>query len=134
MSVRPELLGTAPWIACRDLQASVQYYRSVLGFNGDWHWFWGDPPDHAGVSRGRARILFFVDSDRAARCAGMEIVLYVRDVESLYDELRHTGAEIVRELDTRPWGTVDFTVRDLNGCELIFTEAPDELGGDSSIR
>ena len=123
---QPSCVGAAPWVACTDLKSTVDHYRDVLGFDGDWHWFWGDPPDHAGVSRGKTRILFVEDADRAARCRGSEVVVYVRGVEALYEELRRSGAQIVRKLDERPWGTVDFTVQDANGFRLIFTEAPDE--------
>ena len=125
-SPQPICVGAAPWVACTDLKSTVDHYRDVLGFNGDWHWFWGDPPDHAGVSRGQTRILFVEDADRAARCRGSEVVVYVKGVEALYEDLRRSGAQIVRELDERPWGTVDFTVQDPNCFRMIFTEAPDE--------
>ncbi len=125
-SPRPSCVGATPWVACTDLKSTVAHYRDVLGFNGDWHWFWGDPPDHAGVSRGQTRILFVEDADRAARCRGSEVVVYVKGVEALNEELRRSGAQIVRELDERPWGTQDFTVQDPNGFLMIFTEAPDE--------
>ena len=125
-SPQPSCVGAAPWVACTDLKSTVDHYRDVLGFDGDWHWFWGDPPDHAGVSRGKTRILLVEDADRAARCRGSEVVVYVKGVEALYEELRRSGAQIVRELDERPWGTQDFTVQDPNGFLMIFTEAPDE--------
>ena len=60
----------------------MAWYRDILGFHGSWHWFWGDPPDHAGVSRGRTRILFFEDAERAADRAGIEVVVYVEGVEA----------------------------------------------------
>ena len=99
---RPNCVGAAPWIACTDLTSTVDHYRDVLGFDGAWHWFWGDPPDHAGVSRGQTRILFVEDAGRAARSRGSEVVVYVKGVEALHDELRSSGAQIVRELDERP--------------------------------
>ncbi len=125
-SQESRFVGSAPWIACTDLRQTVAWYRDILGFHGSWHWFWGDPPDHAGVSRGKTRILFVEDADRAARCRDSEVVVYVKGVEALYEELRRSGAQIVRELDERPWGTVDFTVQDPNCFRMVFTEAPDE--------
>ncbi len=77
------------------------------------------------MSRGQTRILFFEDADRADRRRGTEVVIYVQRVASLYGELRDVGAQIVRELGERPWGTVDFTVEAPDGVRLIFTEAPD---------
>ena len=41
----PTYTATASWLSCRDLQRTVVYFRDVLGFRGDWHWFWGDTPD-----------------------------------------------------------------------------------------
>ncbi len=60
MTDSPEFHGAAPWIACSNLTATVEHYRNVLGFTGKWHWFWGEPPDHEGVSRAcrRPRIDF----------------------------------------------------------------------------
>ncbi|MFQ5766896.1 MAG: glyoxalase superfamily protein [Acidobacteriota bacterium] len=123
---RPVFVGAAPWVACTDLMATLAYYRDVLGFDGDWHWLWGDPPDHAGVSRGKTRILFVEDAHRAARCRGSEVVVYVRGVTMLHDELGRSGARIIHRLSRRPWGTLDFTVEDPDGLQLVFTEAPDE--------
>ncbi len=123
---RPNFVGAAPWIACTNLTSTVDHYRDVLGFDGAWNWFWGDPPDHAGVSRGQTRILFFEDEDRAARSRGAEVVIYVKGVRALYDELRSSPARIIRDLGERPWGTMDFTVEDPDGFRLIFTEAPDD--------
>ena len=123
---RPTCVGAAPWVACTDLTATIDHYRDVLGFRGDWHWLWGDPPDHAGVSRGKTRILFVEDANRAARSRGSEVVVYVKGVETLCEELRSSGAHVIHEIDERPWGTLDFTVEDPNGHRLIFTEAPDE--------
>lgn len=125
----PEYLGCAAWIATRDLATTVRHYREVLGFaDEDWSWSWGDPPDHAGVSRGKARLAFFVpDDDRAERFRGMEVVVYVRGVAEAYAEHRAAGARIVQELDERPWGTIDYTVEDPNGVRLVFTEAPESF-------
>ncbi len=125
MTDSPEFDGAAPWIACSNLTATVEHYRNVLGFTGKWHWFWGEPPDHAGVSRDRTRILFVESPAKAKRCRGSEVVVYVRRVAALYEELRGSGANIVREYGERPWGTLDFTVEDPDGVCLIFTEAPE---------
>jgi catechol 2,3-dioxygenase-like lactoylglutathione lyase family enzyme len=123
----PAYVGSAPWIACTDLRDTVDYYRNVLGFRGDWHWFWGEPPDHAGVSRESVRILLFESPEKSTRYRDTEIVVYVRNVRQAFVEHRDAGARIVREPGERPWGTVDYTVEDPNGYRLIFTEAPDEL-------
>lgn len=71
-------------------------------------------------------MLLLEDAERSERLAGSEIVIYVQSVRTLYEEFTQSGAEIVRELGERPWGTLDFTVRDPDGYELIFTEAPAE--------
>ncbi|MFQ5744767.1 MAG: hypothetical protein ACE5HV_14440 [Acidobacteriota bacterium] len=71
----PICVGAAPWIACADLTAAVEHGRDVLGFNGEWSWSWGDPHDHAGLSRGRTRILLVEDAGRAARSRGNEVVI-----------------------------------------------------------
>ncbi len=62
---------------------------------------------------------------KAERCRGSEVVVYVRRVAALYEELQGSGANIVQEYGERPWGTLDFTVEDPDGVRLIFTEAPE---------
>lgn len=123
----PTFTATAPWLACQDLQRSVAYFRDVLRFRGDWHWLWGDPPAHAGVSRDDVRILLVENPERAAHAAGTEYVIYVRDVAGAYEEHRASGARIVEELGERPWGTHDYEVETPDGHRLVFTEAPDDL-------
>ncbi len=93
MTDSPEFHGAAPWIACSNLTATVDHYRNVLGFDGDWHWFWGEPPDHAGVSRDKTRILFVESPAKAERCRGSEVVVYVRHVAALYEELQGSGGQ-----------------------------------------
>lgn len=124
MDSRLRFVGSAPWLACTDLMATVDHYRDVLGFRGSWRWFWGEPPDHAGVSRGQTRICLFENAVRASSRRGLEVVIYVVGVADLYEELQGAGAEVVRDLGERPWGTLDFTVADPDEVQLIFTEAP----------
>ena len=124
MSAEIQFEGSAPWFACTDLVLAVDYYMNNLGFRGTWNWLWGDPPNHAGISRGRTRILLYEDAEAAKRRRGMEHVIYVQNVKGLYAQYCAGEVSIVKELEDRPWGTLDFTVETPDGIRLIFTEAP----------
>ncbi len=47
----------------------------------------------------------------------------VRGIETLFDELKAKGANIIRSLEERPWGCKDFYVEDADGYLLCFSES-----------
>lgn len=116
--------GAVPFLACADVAASIEWYKSVLGLSEDWRW--GEPLSDAGLRRGGVTIFLTRNADLAARVAGQEIVLMVDEVvDALY--ARHTGdpaasAAIVSRLETKPWGTREYTLKDPSGYLLRITQ------------
>lgn len=120
---KPKLRGTIPFLACIDIGEALRYYETVLGFRRDW--VWGDPVSDAGVSRDGVRLYLGWDMDLARRVAGSEIVVLVDGLDELHVEHRMRGAEITSPLQGKPWGTREYSVVDLNGYTLRFTEDAD---------
>jgi uncharacterized glyoxalase superfamily protein PhnB len=70
-----------------------------------------------------------LEGERAHRKSGEHLDAYVdvSGVRVLHDELVGRGAPIIKPLEDRPWGTVDFYVEDSDGYILCFSEAVREV-------
>ena len=104
-----------PILTVDDLAASTRYFRDALGFTIDWQY--GEPPDFASVSRGDG-VLFLCQ-----RCQGHPggwVMMFVRDIDRLHDELRERGARIKMPPTDMPWGLREMNVADLDGNVLRF--------------
>ena len=113
-----------PVIATADVTGTIAYFEKILGFRQQWTW--GEPPVYAGVKAGGAMLYISHDPELAAaireRRLAPDVFLWVRDIDSAYDRHRASGAEIVEELSTRPWGLRQYAMKDLNGYNLKITE------------
>ncbi len=96
-----------PNLPVRDVRAAQRWYRDMLGF--DIHWIWEDNFGSVGLDH----VEFFLyesDDPRPAVCS-----IFVDDVEAVYASCRERGAEIVAELELKPWKVREFSVRDPGG-------------------
>jgi catechol 2,3-dioxygenase-like lactoylglutathione lyase family enzyme len=94
----------APNLPVRDVPAAQRWYEDVLGLGINWIW-----EDNFG-SVGRDHVeLFLYESDERwpVVCS-----VFVDDVEGVCDRARQRGGEIVSELELKPWGVREFSVRD----------------------
>ncbi len=121
MTVRLELFVT-------DMQKSIDFYTKVLGFER-----LEGQPDYAPVRSGSVLIALGpaaglpkkhhfnpeVQSDR--RGLGVEIVLEVEDVKSLFEKVKAKGYKILSPLRKQSWGLTDFRVADPDGYYLRIT-------------
>jgi GNAT superfamily N-acetyltransferase/uncharacterized glyoxalase superfamily protein PhnB len=126
---KPSLLHVEPVLAVKDVVEAITYWHEVLGFPSKW--MWGDPPNHGGVSwNGAAFIQFSLDPQQAQRAEGHSIWIRVRNLEALYRQ-HQEKAKIVAPLVNRPWGMADYTIQDLNGYYVTFSEPASERGASS---
>lgn len=109
-----QFLQGAPLLLVPDVLAAATFYHGTLGFQSDAD---GVSPEYAVVWRDNAAV-HFAPSDRAP--AGVRIFFWVKDVDALYDDVRRNGAEVVEPIGTRDYHVRDFSIRDLNGVELVF--------------
>lgn len=115
VDVRPAgLLEKAlPELPCDDVAAAVAYYRDVLGFQVNYQ------QHDLGVMERDDVTLLLVPRARAGVGA---TEFYVRDADALYIELRGSGANVLGEPVSQPWGLRDFHVLDLDGNRLSFAQ------------
>lgn len=112
------LTSSEPIFAVSDVRETVRFYRDVLGFESEW--FWGDPPNFGGVRWGRVHVMFCLQPDMKGKTEGQQHWFKVEDVQAIYDRHKSSGAPITSDIENKPWGMREYTVRDINGYYLRF--------------
>jgi uncharacterized glyoxalase superfamily protein PhnB len=117
-----------------DPEASLAFYRDTLGFEvrndvgyGGMRWITVGPPDQPDTSI----VLFppaatpgITDDERRtivemmAKGSFAIIVLATKDLDSTFERLQASGAEVVQEPTDQPYGIRDFAVRDPAGTMI----------------
>ncbi|MBS1724477.1 MAG: GNAT family N-acetyltransferase [Armatimonadetes bacterium] len=108
--------------AAADIEATLAYYKDVLGFESTWTY--GEPPNFGGASKGGVSIMFCLDLALASKVAGHQHWVKVDDADELYALHVGRGAKVVSEIGDRPWGVREYVVEDLNGYHLRFAGPP----------
>jgi catechol 2,3-dioxygenase-like lactoylglutathione lyase family enzyme len=105
--------GLTPLSPAKDVAKTVEFYVAKLGFEDN---------GHEGVIRGDVEILFYqTDDKQLAEWTSFRI--HVEQVVALFEEyldqnlIHPNGA-----LDSKPWGTKEFTIIDLDGVCITFFE------------
>lgn len=116
----PEITGSRFVIAVPDLQTSAAFYRDVLGFtihsipdpgwlfytSGDCMIMAGECPDAIPPSQLGDHSYF--------------AYLQVEDIDSFYQSVRETGAQICKDLREEPWGMREFALVTADGHRIMF--------------
>jgi lactoylglutathione lyase len=111
-----------------DLDATVDFYRDVLGFELLRDERVTDIP-YVSLQRGRVRLGAagrpFVDPSLRRPPSGVELVLEVDDVDAMLARVVGAGGALDEGLTDRPWGLRDFRLVDPSGYYWRVTE-PEE--------
>lgn len=113
------MLSSTAIFACSDIEATIAYYKDVLGFTTSWTY--GDPPTFGSASIGGVSLMFCRDPQLAAHIRGHQHWISVEDADEIYRLHRANGAVIVADIEDKPWNIREYTVEDLNGYHLRFT-------------
>ena len=109
------LLCVAPELPVSGLESALRWYRDQLGFETRQRL-----DDYAIVSRDGVDLNLFV---AAPDTAPASLHIYASGIDDLAAEVAARGAGLHQALESKPWGTRDFRVRDPFGNELKFTES-----------
>ena len=116
----------APSFVVKDVVATAEYYRDVLGF--EILGYFGEPAVFAMVARGGVEI-HFGKADAEPQRSNLELrsissdaYIWVSDVYELFDELTAAGAEILDGPVKRVYDCIELEVRDYNGFKLVFSQ------------
>jgi uncharacterized glyoxalase superfamily protein PhnB len=126
---KPESLrlrGIAPSITANNLQASIAWYRDVLGFTLEETW------EHdgkmAGVSLKAGTGYLMLSQDDWAkghdRVKGQGLRLYfstAQDVDQIASGIKARGGRLASEPKDQPWGARTFDLVDPDGFRLTIT-------------
>ena len=127
-----ETWRASPVLGVRQVRQAAEYYRDVLGFSLD-------PADgvfqpsadepggvYAIVKRSGVWVHFQIRRDdmpeRKRQPFETDVYIYVDDLDAVYADLMHRGAEITRPPSVAPYGLREIAVEDLNGYRLTFGE------------
>src|SRR5262249_50625579 len=99
-----------------DVAASLAFYRDVLEFAQTFAA--GDPPTFAGVHRGGLTV-YLQRADQTDRPRGGSAVsVRVDDARAVHARFAQRGATELTAAEKRPYGLVDFVVRDPDGNQI----------------
>ena len=130
MSSQPQFQSINPYFVVNDVFASAEHYRDVFGFHFDQ--FWLEPPQFVMVMRDGIQIMLHQPVEKAGEPRvhtnskvipfAYDAYIYVRDVDSLYNELSERGANTLGEPELLPHACKEFRAKDLDGYVLCFGE------------
>ena len=113
-----------PILNVASVEASIEHYTSVLGFNKDWDWpAEEEDKTFASISNGEVHV-FLAENSQGAR--PVWIYYNVGDVDKLHEEYVAAGAVVTQEPVDEPWGAREMLVEDLDGHVLRIGGAPSE--------
>ena len=104
--------------AVRDVEATIDFYKRVLGFNNDWRW--GTPVTFGGASYGNVSVMFHLQPQIAQHIEGHQHFYWSDDIDATHAQHQARGAAIVSPIENKPWRVREYTVLDPNGYHLRF--------------
>ncbi len=104
-----------PALTVGNIQEAVEFYTQKLGFAHDF--FWGDPPDMAGINLDGASMHLFEGKPEGKSTS---VYFIVGSADELYEYHRSNGVEIVAEPQNKPYDMRDYHIRDPYGNYLGF--------------
>ncbi len=107
-----QFIQGAPVLHVPDVKTAAAYYRDMLGFT----WDFGDE-EYSVVWRDNSSI-HLARGQRPP--TGIHLFQWVRDVDAYYREIKDRGADVLHAPTDRPYQIREFTVRDLNGIDIVF--------------
>ena len=118
------LTGIAPQFLVDDLERATAYYRDQLGFEIEFVY----ESFYASVTRDGFAIHLkcapksAADREHRKENEHLDAYIAVCGIRGLFSELKTRGAKMLKALEERPWGYVDFYVEDPDGNILCFSE------------
>jgi uncharacterized glyoxalase superfamily protein PhnB len=112
-------------LTCKAIEASIRFYRDVLGFAVDMTFEHEGKMAGAIVSAGDIRIVLNQDDGKLGwdriKGQGLYLQLNVKgaaDVDAAAQRIKAAGGTLIDEPEDRPWGARMFQFRDPDGFKL----------------
>jgi len=124
---RPILTSVAAHLYVRDIQASIDFFITKLGFTADFTY--GDPPFYGQVSRDKALLAlrfmdetFFAEDVREREgllCASITLAS-AQEIQDLFAAYQAADVPFSQMLRDEPWQAKTFIVKDPDGNLILF--------------
>ena len=113
----------SPMLAVADMDETLDFYRSVLGFREVMK-----SPGYSIVERDGSTIHFMKAASEAVLQTvrgHTEIYIEVDDIKSLWEHIEQfKGKYKIRDLFEQPYGMTEFHIGDPNGCLIFVGQKP----------
>lgn len=96
-----------PALPVKDIKVSLEYYRDILGFDIGWIW----KNSYASVFNGEIEIHF----DKQDIISPQTIHFFVEDADKVFEFLKNQKVDIIKDVESTPWGMREFSIREING-------------------
>jgi catechol 2,3-dioxygenase-like lactoylglutathione lyase family enzyme len=111
-----KITNSATVLPVRDLDASLRYFRDVLGFREEFRF-----GEYAGIAQGECCIhLSQQGNPNTAEPGSGAIYIFCDEVDSYFAEIVGRGANVAEPPRDYEYGMRDFVVRDPDGNRLSF--------------
>ncbi len=126
MTDRLELQSITPFLTANDLQASIAWYRDVLGFSVAEEYKMNDKVMGVRMQAGAVQLMMGQDDFAKGRdrVKGVALRFYFQtnqDIDELAAAVRERGGKLTQEPTDQPWGRRDFAVVDPDGFIISIT-------------
>ena len=111
----------SPHLPVENVRLTIDWYKANLGFGEEW--FYGDPVTDGGCRRDEMRLLFGKTSGPFKPLKDISLILFVSNVDEVYEEVKQRGLQIIKEIQTYDYGMREFAILDCNGYMLRFSES-----------
>lgn len=111
----------SPHLPVKDVKETVEWYKQNLGFGEEW--FYGDPITDGDCRRDEMRFLFGIGSEPFQPLKDISLILFVSNVDEVYNEVTERRLPITREIKDYDYGIREFSILDCNGYLLRFSES-----------
>jgi catechol 2,3-dioxygenase-like lactoylglutathione lyase family enzyme len=121
MSAQTKITGTRFVLAVKDLKKSAEYYEKQLGFKTLWA---GDGWHFLGRERFVVMLGECADEPSAFETGDHSYFAYVdvENIDELYREYSSKEVDVLSEVDNKPWGQREFSIRTIDGHRIMFGE------------
>lgn len=106
----------------KNLRATLDYYRDVLGFSGEWTAGNKD----GGICRDELRLLFAEDEYFTnainTKHHRLPLLWFVENIEAVFEEFKKRKVDLADELRKHSYGLKEFAFIDINGYYVRVAE------------
>jgi catechol 2,3-dioxygenase-like lactoylglutathione lyase family enzyme len=115
------MTGSRYVLAVKNLKASADFYKSKLGFKtlwegGGWHFL---IRDNIKIMMGECP-----EEQSADEIGDHSYFAYfeIENIDDLYDEFKLNKVQILSDIENKPWGQREFSIRTVDGHRINFGE------------